>query len=399
MNQESSTASADAIDAATLRDRLAGGERVHLLDVRNRSEIDEWRIDAPERSAIPYMRFVAAGATDSVADLASDLPEEVVVVCPQGEASDEVAAMLREEGVDAINLAGGMEGWARLYEVAELDVDSNATVLQYLRPSSGCLAYLVVSDGEAGVIDPLRAFAERYLADARALGAELAYALDTHVHADHVSGVRELSAAGVEPVLPSGAVDRGLADAEAFTLLAPGETLDVGGITVEAIAAPGHTTEMTAYRVSDLLLTGDGLFVERVPRPDLERDARRASERASGRSPRAADDDGAREMARDLHATLTERFADLPDDLTVAPGHVEPDVAATGPFVAALGDLRERLPAFEQDREAFVEFVLDRMGARPANYEEIIAVNLGREDVDDETAFELELGPNNCAAG
>jgi hypothetical protein len=63
-----------------------------------------------------------------------------------------------------------------------------------------------------------------------------------------------------------------------------------------------------------------------------------------------------------------------------------------------MGALRDRLPALSLDREAFVEAILADMPPRPANYEEIIAVNLGRESADDDDAFELELGPNNCAA-
>ncbi len=384
-----------SLDSAELRRRAEAGEAVHLLDVRNRSEIDEWRIEGPgiERTEIPYMKFVAAEATGGVSDLVGDLPEPVVAVCARGEASAYVASLLEQEGIGAVNLAGGMEGWARLYEASELDADTDATVLQYARPSSGCLAYLLVSDGEAAVVDPLRAFTDRYVEDAEAYGAELRYALDTHVHADHVSGVRQLADRGVEGVLPSGATERGLADPEAFTRLEPGETLTVGEATVEAVAAPGHTTEMTAYRLrgsededgsggEGVLLTGDGLFTERVPRPDLE-----------------AGEAGAEDHARDLHRTLTERFADLPDGLLVAPGHYDPDEGGSGPHAAELGHLRESLSAFGMGEEEFVDYVTDRMGARPANYERVIAVNLGREKVDEATAFELELGPNNCAAG
>jgi glyoxylase-like metal-dependent hydrolase (beta-lactamase superfamily II) len=375
-----------SLDPAELRRRLAAGEPIHLLDVRNRDEIDEWRIEGAgvERTDVPYMKFVAAEATDRVAELAEDVPEPVVAVCARGEASAYVASLLEAEGIEAMNLAEGMEGWARLYESTTLREDP--LVVQYARPSSGCLAYLVVDDGEAAVIDPLRAFADRYVEDAAAHDVELRYAIDTHVHADHVSGVRALAEHGVEPVAPAGAVDRGLVDAASFTVLEPGETIRIGDAACEAVAAPGHTSEMTAYRIpgdgADLLLTGDGLFTERVPRPDLE-----------------AGDAGAPDHARELHRTLTQRFAGLDDETLVAPGHYEPGDADRGAQVARLGDLRASLPVFEMSAEAFVSSITERMGDRPANYERIIATNLGREDVDDETAFELELGPNNCAAG
>ena len=69
---------------------------------------------------------------------------------------------------------------------------------------------MIVNDGAAAVIDPLRAFVERYEADAADLGADVEYVLDTHIHADHISGLRELAAAtGATAVLPAAAADRG----------------------------------------------------------------------------------------------------------------------------------------------------------------------------------------------
>jgi hypothetical protein len=86
----------------------------------------------------------------------------------------------------------------------------------------------------------------------------------------------------------------------------------------------------------------------------------------------------------------------------VAPGHYGEAAAprADGTYTARLGDLRERLSAFDvdADADAFAERVLDGVGPRPANFERIVAINLGRETADEDDAFELELGPNNCAA-
>ncbi|MFC7176569.1 MBL fold metallo-hydrolase [Halosegnis marinus] len=371
----------DALSPEALADRIDRGERVTLLDTRNRTETDEWRIDGPtvDRVEVPYMKFVAARArsTSDPADLLpDDLAEPVVVVCARGEASDEVAAMLRESGVDAVNLAEGMHGWARVYRATELDA-GKATVVQYRRPSSGCLAYLVVAGDEALVVDPLRAFADRYAADARDRGADLVAAVDTHVHADHVSGLRDVAATRY---MSERAVARGVT--YEVETLADGDAIGLGDTEIAVLATPGHTTGMVSLRVGDVLLCGDTLFVDGVPRPDLE----------SG--------DDAAEHARDLHRTLTERLAPLPDDTVVAPGHYGEGAerAPDGTYTAPLGDLRERLWPFGTDRESFVARVLEGLGPRPANDERIVAVNLGREAAADDEAFELELGPNNCAA-
>jgi len=369
------------VTPAELRRRLADGDPMILLDVRDRTEIERWRIEAPSYHHVPYMKFVAAGVTGDVADLLpDDLHEPVVVVCPRGEASAEVADQLVAAGVDAENLDGGMEAWARLYDRAVVWEDDTTTVYQYHRPASGCLGYAVVSDGEMGVVDPLRTFADRYRTDAKELGVTLTHAVDTHVHADHVSGVRALAATGATPVLPERAVERGVVDADAFETVAEGDELVVGTATLRTVALPGHTTGMTGFAVGDALLTGDSLFLDGVARPDLQEDADPAAQ------------------ARALYATLTERLDRFPGDTLVAPAHIDAGVQELFPRVARLGDLRERLPIFGLDEATFAERVT-QVGAEPANAHRIVAINCGREAVDDETAFELELGPNNCAAG
>jgi glyoxylase-like metal-dependent hydrolase (beta-lactamase superfamily II)/rhodanese-related sulfurtransferase len=413
------------INPATLYDRLRRGEPVAILDVRDRDEHDAWPIEgAAATRVVPYARVAAARATDDlpalvdregIDELAAATSDPIVVVCGRGEASDTVAEWLRAAPVDldAVNLADGMRGWARVYDAVELDVGIEGaggaggagavTVLQYDRPASGCLAYLVVADGEAAVIDPLRAFADRYVTDAHDRGARIRYAIDTHVHADHVSGVRAVAERArqrqggsdgaspggdrggdlqgdVEVVVPTGATDRGLAF-EA-RLLADGERLPLGGTELAAVHLPGHTTENTGLRLGPVLFGGDALFLESVARPDLEAGAA-----------------GAREFADRLYDTLHDRVLGADEPTLLAPTHRG---AATergaGGYVASVPTLRDRLPALSLDREAFVDYLLADMPPRPNNYERIIETNLGRATATDEEAFEWELGPNNCAA-
>ncbi|ADB60263.1 beta-lactamase domain protein [Haloterrigena turkmenica DSM 5511] len=381
-----SAAAADeqaSIDPETLADRLRSGDELTVLDVRDRDEFERWHLEGEgvEAVQIPHMKFIQAQATGGVTDLVDDLEEPIVAVCGRGEASAHAVGLLRDAGIDASNLAGGMDAWADLSLARELEVDAPATVVQYDRPSSGCLAYAIYSDGEAAVIDPLRAFADRYVDDAADRGAEFRYAVDTHVHADHVSGVRALAErTDAEPVLPASTRDRGLAfDA---TSLSDGDELEIGSATLTAVATPGHTTESLSYRLGDVLFTGDTLFLEGVGRPDLERG-----------------DDGASEAARRLYETLNERLEGIPDETTIAPGHYSDaaDPRENGTYTARLGSVRDRLAAFSMDEAAFVEYATSDLPPRPSNHERIVAANLGREDVDEETAFELELGPNNCA--
>jgi hypothetical protein len=89
----------------------------------------------------------------------------------------------------------------------------------------------------------------------------------------------------------------------------------------------------------------------------------------------------------------------MPAATLVAPGHLGRAAvpSADGSFVASLATLQDRLDALEMDESTFVEYVLGNLPPRPANDETILSVNMGLESVDEETAFELELGPNNCA--
>ena len=370
---------------AWLADRLAAGDPVRLLDVRNRDEFEDWQITGPsvETTLVPYMKWLQADAQDAVADRAAEIDGSgpITVVCGKGEASAYVAGLLTEAGIDAHNLADGMEGWARVDRTVELPCES-ATVVQFQRPASGCLSSLVVAGDEAAVVDPLRAFTDRYVTAAEERDAEITTVVDTHVHADHVSGLRDLAAeTGATPVLPRLSVQRGV-EFDVETVV-DGEELTVGDTTLRAVHLPGHTTGMTAFAVGDVLLSGDSLFLESVARPDLQRG-----------------EGGVEALAAQLYESLTERLADFDDDTLVAPGHysegTEPD--ADGGYAASLGDLRERLPVFGMERTAFTARIMRDMPPQPDNFERIVAANLGLADLDDDDAFEVELGPNNCAA-
>ncbi len=377
----------DTIDPETLKSRIDAGEDVTLLDVRAANDYEEWHIEGEtvESINVPYFEFLEDEIAD---DVLAEIPDdrEIVVLCAKGGSSEYVAATLKERGYDAVHLEDGMNGWAAIYETVEVSrYDGPGTLVQYQRPSSGCLAYMVYDDDEAAVIDPLRAFTDRYLEDADELGVDLKYAIDTHMHADHISGVRALVEEGVEGVIPQKSADRGATYTDIVTLAEDGDEFQVGDVTIEALYTPGHTTDMTSYLIGDsLLATGDGLFTESVARPDLEEG-----------------DDGAPDAARMLYESLQERVLPLPDDTLIGGAHfsdaAEPD--DDGTYTAPIGQLEDEMEALTMDEEEFVELILSDMPPRPANYETIIPTNLGQNVVDDdEEAFALELGPNNCAA-
>ena len=377
----------ESITPEQLKAEIDAGEPVTILDARMESDFDEWHIDGEnvEIVNVPYFEFLDDELSE---DVLEEVPEgePLVVLCAKGGASEYVASALQIEGREVTHLEEGMNGWARIYErVAVTDYDGAGELYQYQRPSSGCLAYLLVDGDEAAVVDPLREFADQYVEDAADLGADLVYAFDTHIHADHISGLRDLDAyEGTTGVIPAATEKRGVTYIDAVATATDGETFEVGDATIETVYTPGHTSGMTSYLVDDsLLATGDGLFVESVARPDLEEG-----------------DDGAPDAARQLHDSLHEKVLPLEDDVLVGGAHFSDAAtpAEDGTYTAPLASLVDRMDALTMAEDDFVELVLADMPPRPANYEDIIATNLGENEVDDEEAFELELGPNNCAA-
>lgn len=381
---ETGDAPEDPLRPETLFQWLREDRSLTLLDIRPTVGFDEWHISGPDVDItnIPAYEFIEGDADALLEQVPAGDP--LVVVCAEGKSSALIAGWLASKGYDAVNLAEGMDGWARVYDSKEITTyDGPGTLLQYQRPSSGCLGYLLCDDGEAAVFDPLRTFTDRYVSDVAAHDAEFTYALDTHIHADHISGVRELVERGVEGILPKPAVERGVTYGSTVTSIKDGETIDVGSATIEAVHTPGHTTGMTSYRIDgSVLLTGDGLFTDSVARPDLEAGA-----------------EGSTAAASQLYHTLTERILTLPEDTIVAGGHTSESTQPSddGTYTARLGDITAAMTVLELEESTFVDRILSDMPPRPANYEQIIAINLGQESVDAAEAFELELGPNNCA--
>ncbi|QZA89454.1 MBL fold metallo-hydrolase [Salinarchaeum sp. IM2453] len=375
-------AQAPSIDPKQFKQRLDRGEELTLLDTRRPNDFEEWKITHRNLSLvnIPFSKFLDNGQP------APEVPEGVpdgplVVSCGIGVSSQYVGEFLASHGWDVSTLENGMEGWARVHERFELECSGSFRLFQYHRPSSGCLSYLIVDNSQAAVIDPLNAFTDQYLNDVKKFDASLTYAIDTHVHADHLSGVPTL--AGTQEttaVYPTGAIDRGLTYDGEF--VSDGDTITLDTTTIQAVHLPGHTSEMTGYRVGDFCLTGDSIFLEGVARPDLE------------------DPDLARDAAYTLYDTLTH-LQQLPSDTLIAPAHTSSEAmpSVDNPAIATIQSLQQSQPLLNVDVDTFVEKLLTDMPPRPNNYEEIITVNLGTRSVDKGEAFELELGPNNCAAG
>ncbi len=239
-------------------------------------------------------------------------------------------------------------------------------------------SYLVAcqATGEALVVDPNREV-RRYLDAAAAEGVRITHVTETHVHADFVSGARELAALAGARLLLSGEGDAGAGYAygreEGATLLHDGDTFRVGRIRIEVLHTPGHTPEHLSFLVTDCagadqpmgLLTGDFVFVGDVGRPDLLEKAVRVEGSA---------DAGARALFRSL-----ERFRGLPDWLQLWPGHGAGSACgkALGAVPQSTVGYEKRFnPAFAQPDEAsFVAWVLAGQPEPPRYFAQMKRIN------------------------
>jgi glyoxylase-like metal-dependent hydrolase (beta-lactamase superfamily II)/rhodanese-related sulfurtransferase len=367
------------IAAADFERELRGGVHVTVIDTRAPEAFAEWRVTArrgpvvnvPEAEAVADPAAVLARVEDG---------SRLRVVCNRGIASLRVAAALGGAEVGAHSVSGGMIGWSRVLQTADIAVDAPFEVVQFRREARGCLSYMVVNGGEALVADPAPDV-RPYLDEAGRRGVRITRVFDTHVHADHVSGARELSRRTGAPLHVSrAALRRGLRDAGRFAPVPDGAPLAVGDEAVRVVALPGHTTDMAGLLLGDgALIAGDSVFADSVARPDLE----------GGR-------DGAPAMARDLHRTLRERVAALPDAMALLPCHY-PGGRLDGPLVSTLGAVRAAVPELRMPEGDFVERILGELPPCPSNHLTIIGVNLG-EAMDPDDAAALEVGANKCAA-
>jgi hydroxyacylglutathione hydrolase len=231
----------------------------------------------------------------------------------------------------------------------------------------GCASYLLGDEqaGVAAVVDP-RLDIDDYLRLARYFGVSIDHIIETHNHADHVSGHGRLAAATGATIHIHGDA-RAEYEHEAFT---DGWVLELGSLTMRAVHTPGHRPEHTAFALTDAdrgpepwaVLTGDSLFVGDIARPDLAVDR----------------EDGARAIFNSLH----EQLLNLPESCEVWPGHLGGSLCG-GPGMnmkvsSTIGFERRHQPLLGlAEADEFVEKLVASLGPQPPNFERIVTLNRG----------------------
>ena len=240
---------------------------------------------------------------------------------------------------------------------------------QLLNDETACASYLLgcASHRQFAVVDPHSDLVDEYIALASEQDVPIAAVFDTHVQADHVSGLPELVArTGARAYLPAGAGVK-----FAHHPLGEGEVVRLGNTEIQAISTPGHALAHHAYLVTDhrradtpwLVLTGDALLVGDAGRPDLH----------------AHGEHSADQMARELYRSLTEKLLALPDHLLLYPSHYSGSVCGRGLSatpVSTIGFERRHNPALQfTSEDAFVEALTREIPPAPEHQAAIVAAN------------------------
>lgn len=382
-----------------LKHALDTAQDLYIIDLRNRDEFANGQIEGRQPIPtinVPYFEVLETGETDDIAQIFADyaakewqsiLPAsaQILVVCAKGGTSALAAEGLQRLGYNALSLAGGTQAWGNFYDRKVVAQQGDLTIYQVMRPARGDLSYVLVSGGEAVVVDPNRHL-EPYTDLLTAQKLRVAAVLDTHGHADHISGGRALAdLTGSEYHLhPYDAIHPldVLPATIAYEPLREGQTIRFGTSRLDVLHIPGHTLGNLAFLVDGTyLLSGDSIFIQSIARPDL-----------GGRGDTWAP----------LHYRSLSRLVALPDQVVVLPGHfsVPAEANAEGTYAAELGRLKaenEGLQVVAKGEQAFVEYILASLPTFPPQYVEIKRVNAGLVTPDEEKASELELGRNICA--
>jgi glyoxylase-like metal-dependent hydrolase (beta-lactamase superfamily II)/rhodanese-related sulfurtransferase len=238
----------------------------------------------------------------------------------------------------------------------------------------GCASYFVACGSEAAVVDP-RWDIEPYLELAKAERFRITHVIDTHDHADHVSG-RDRLARATGATAHRAARSGDVRDGDIHA----GDEIAVGNVRIQAVSVPGHRPEHLVFTVTDgmrggdpwMVLTGDSLLVGDLARPDLV--------------------DAAADGARTMHASL-QRLLGFGDYVEVWPGHVGGSLCGgaglSGKTSSTIGYERDHNPLLRMGEPEFVAALTQNLPARPPNIERIIGINRGANGAGPEAVREL----------
>jgi glyoxylase-like metal-dependent hydrolase (beta-lactamase superfamily II)/rhodanese-related sulfurtransferase len=383
------------IEAGELKQKIDKGDNVYILDVRTPQEYKAWKISYDRYKdplLIPIDQLISSTRT-SLERVPRD--KEIITVCSHGNRSMMAARLLSQFGYNAKSVKGGMAQWNNVYDIAMVPNRSDliATIWQVRRISKGCMGYIVSSniDKNAVVIDPTCAIEESFLKVVRDNHLKIIKIIDTHMHADHVSGTSKLARLTGAEAYVSSLEGYEVEKDCGFTVnqIKDNDKISISkGLRLHAIHSPGHTKGSMSLKLdtegnntSDYLFSGDTLFIDGIGRPDLKGKAT--------------------EYAGELYESYHQRILrDFQDDTIILPAHFNGDsvlLESKKPICDTLGTIKTRVKLLAAGREDFINSLVGALSPRPSNYKTITEINKSMISCDQIEMGDLEAGPNFCA--
>jgi len=363
-----------------LAKKVLSNERLFILDVRNQDVFKDWKVEGKSIEIVnkPYVDLI-----EGVEDIVGELPqsEAIVVVCAKEHSSKFVGDMLVEAGFEEVfYLKGGMKRWSDHLEPVKIgDLSDGGSIYQFVRIGKGCLSYAIESGNEAVIIDPVRTI-DPFISFAEERGLTIKHVVDTHLHADHISGGRAIrEETGATYWLPPKDAEKIVFDYQELTEDHPIQ-FNGSDSMLRVIYSPGHTIGSTSIVVDNkYLLTGDVLFVQSIGRPDL-----------AGR---------AEDWAGYLWNTLYRRYREMSEDLIVLPAHFgdSSELNKEGSVQEKLGVLFKENTGLQIKEAEFTAKVSENLPPQPNEFTAIRETNMGKQKPTQEEQQEMEIGPNRCA--
>jgi glyoxylase-like metal-dependent hydrolase (beta-lactamase superfamily II)/rhodanese-related sulfurtransferase len=383
------------IEAGKLKQKIDRGDNLYILDVRTPQEYKAWRISYNKYKDPPLIPIDQLISSAQMALKYVPKDKEIITVCSHGNRSMMAARLLSQLGYDVKSMKGGMAQWNNIYDIAIISDNSNlpVTIWQVRRISKGCIGYVISSniDKNAVVIDPPCAIEESFLKIAKDNQLNITKIIDTHMHADHVSGASRLAKVTGADICVSSLEEYEIRRNNELTVhqIKDNDKILIGeGIYLHAIHVPGHTKgsmslELTTEdedSTSHYLFTGDILFVDGIGRPDLR--------------------DKAEEFANDLYDSYHQRILVFPNDTTILPTHFNSDsidLEHKKPICDTLETIKKRVKLLSKSKEEFINSLAGALSPTPSNYKMIIEINKSMTPCDQIEMGDLEAGPNSCA--
>ena len=354
-----------SIESDSLWKKIQDSKDLFLLDVRDADEFSDFKI--PGSVNIPLQDIFKE-------ENLSKIPKnkEIVTICPHGNRAMVATFALARNGIESHTLAGGLAGWSQVLNPVTA-VEQNPKIIQVEKIGKGCLSYMLISNEEAIVIDPLFP-AGTYQEIATQNDAKIIKIIDTHQHADHLS-----SAWNLAEITNSTCYESGLEQWERDSkFLKDDDSLKFGKAKLRVIHTPGHTPGSLSYVVDEkYVFTGDILFIESIGRPDLR--------------------DNAEEFAGELYDSLHNKLLKLPSYTVVFPAHHGMTVKSENGVFSTTIEKASKHEILQLSKEEFVKKVVGMTPPRPMNYRKIIQINKGSLPFIQKDIPDLELGPNRCS--